>query len=127
MYRAGTTGRRRSQMCGGSLFGRDAASFDGVQPFQELAGEDQSPLPGGIGHCASRSREFLTRPTAKIAFIRFHVPLHEPRLVRVANRNLLELIHRSSPVRRRNEAPVRAAAAKDAAKGRRAAGGKSCN
>src|SRR4051794_41066191 len=65
-------------MCSGSLFGRHAASFDGVQPFQELAGEDQSALPGGIGHRASRSRELLTRPAAKIAFIRFHVPLHEP-------------------------------------------------
>jgi len=78
LYRAGTVGPAAQSDVQRSLFGRDAAGFDGVQPFQELAGEDQSPLPGGIGHGAPRSREFFTRPTAKIAFIRFHVPLHEP-------------------------------------------------
>jgi len=64
-------------MRGFNLFDDDAIRFDGSQPLQEGIREHQPALARGIGHCTARCRELLARPPAKIAFIRFHVPLHE--------------------------------------------------
>ena len=82
------------------LFGSDESRFNRIEPLQELACKHQPPLARSIGYGSARGRQFFTRPTAKIAFIRFHVPLHETRgPLRVANSSLLRVIHRSSPVR----------------------------
>jgi hypothetical protein len=58
----------------------DAAGFDGFQPLKENPGHHHSPLARSVGHRTARGRQLLARPAAKIAFIRFHAPLHEMRL-----------------------------------------------
>ena len=104
-------------MRGFNLFDDDALRFDGSQPLQEGIREHQPALACGIGHCTARCRELLARPPAKIAFIRFHVPLHELAAPRVANSSLLRVIHRSSPVRCWNELPFGTALAANPAQG----------
>ena len=100
MYRAGTA--RVSAICPGRrrLFSDDVTGFNGLEPLKEAVGQHQSTIARSVGHRTARGRQLLARPAAKIAFIRFHEPLStQQRLARVAEANLLKVIHRSSPVR----------------------------
>ena len=57
------------------LFDRYEAALGRVQSLKKAIGKHQSPLARSVGDCTARSRQFLARPTTKIAFIRFHAPL----------------------------------------------------
>ena len=86
------------------LVNRCARAVGGSQALEEAVGEHQTSLAGCLGYRAACGGELLARPAPKIALIGLHSP--PPRtstLPRVANRNLLKLIHRSSPVRGRNQ------------------------
>ena len=92
MYRAGTA--RVSAICPGRrrLFSDDVTGFNGLEPLKEAVGQHQSTIARSVGHRTARGRQLLARPAAKIAFIRFQLPLHDLSDARVANSSLLILI-----------------------------------
>src|SRR5438270_1678340 len=56
-----------------------AAGFEHLQPFEEDARENHPPLACGFGNCSVGCGQFLARPPAKKANVRFHVaPLMKP-------------------------------------------------
>jgi len=78
LYRAGTASATAAQVAAERLVSHQAVGFGGLEPIEKDPAERQPPLARLVGHRTARGRQLLARPPAKITFIRFHLPLHEP-------------------------------------------------